>query len=82
MSSLSQVEPCWVATSYGPERICGQTQDLDICSRGWGQWGSQQACCQKGNAFANGCGTGVGEEPVGTGDKVGMDEEAPFMEAA
>lgn len=46
---------CYVPTSWEPKRACGKVEDMETCTRGWGAFLSEEACCEKGAAFNEGC---------------------------
>ena len=41
--------------TYHPTQACRPSTDFAECTRNWGQWASQEACCAPGAAFADGC---------------------------
>lgn len=46
---------CYIPTSWEPKRECGVVEDAETCARGWGTFLSEEACCEKGAAFNEGC---------------------------
>ncbi|KAI3429365.1 hypothetical protein D9Q98_005460 [Chlorella vulgaris] len=52
----SKPEPCYVATSWFPSRLCGLTEDQAVCLRGWGAYPTEDECCVPGEAHSEGCG--------------------------
>lgn len=46
---------CWTSDEYYPRQTCKQTDDFSVCSRSWGRFASEQACCAAGGAFQDGC---------------------------
>lgn len=45
-----------MGSEWFPERKCGTTDDRSICTRGWGTYTSEEACCAVDGAFTEGCG--------------------------
>eukprot|EP00887_Chlorella_sp_A99_P003182 scaffold9.g3182.t1 len=51
----SKPQPCWAAAAWYPTRACSLTEDQSICQRGWGAFDTEDACCEAGAGFSDGC---------------------------
>ena len=68
-----------MGSEWFPERKCGTTDDRNVCTRGYGTYTTEEACCAVDGAFSDGCGVA---EDAGLLDQFVVPGEEPKVAAA